>query len=91
MLCSFQGGEQSVIKIYANLTEDLLGWANNKLNDFIENYFEFSDGDFSSIFPNIIYETKEKQCRQAAKDLYLWSKDDFVHTLTPLHEYALAP
>ncbi|MCJ8007307.1 hypothetical protein ACFFF5_07365 [Lederbergia wuyishanensis] len=78
-----------MIKIYTNLTEDLLRCANEKINDFIESYFEFNDDDFSDIFPNIIYETKEKQCRQAAKDLYLWSKDDFVHTLTPLHEYAL--
>ncbi|WHX40609.1 hypothetical protein QNH36_23730 [Mesobacillus sp. AQ2] len=78
-----------MIKIYANLTEDLLRYANEKLNDFIENYFEFNDDDFSDIFPEVIYRTKEKQCRQATKDLYLWSKDYFVHTLTPLHEYAL--
>ncbi|WP_375004769.1 hypothetical protein [Bacillus velezensis] len=78
-----------MLKIYANLTEELLRYANEKLNDFIENYFEFNDEDFSDIFPEVIYETKEKQCRKAAKDLYLWSKDDFVHTLTPLHEYAL--
>lgn len=78
-----------MIKIYANLTEDLLRYANKKLSDFIEIYFESNDDDFSDIFPEVIYETKEKQCRQAAKDLYLWIKDYFVHTLTPLHEYAL--
>lgn len=78
-----------MIKIYADLTEDLLKYANEKLSDFIEHYFEFNDEDYSDIFPMVIYETKEQQCKKAAKDLYLWSKDYFVHTLTPLHEYAL--
>lgn len=75
----FSKGQQSLVKIYTNLTKDLLHCANEKINEFIESYFEFNDNHFSNIPPNIIYVTKEKQCRQAAKDLYLWSKDDFVH------------
>lgn len=78
-----------MIKIYADLTEGLLCIANKKLEDFIEHYVEFNDNDFSDIFPTTIYETKEEKCRGAAKDLYLWSQDDFLHTLPPLHEYAL--
>lgn len=50
---------------------------------------ELSDNDFSDLFPEIVFKTKKAECDQVLFDLDVWSRDLFVHTLSPLHEFAL--
>lgn len=82
-----------MIQIYGDLPENLFIKANVYLASFIEFYFDDIDESdeytYSSLFPIDIYRTRKEKCINVIHDLQAWPRDNFVHTLTPLHEHAL--
>lgn len=81
--------------IVYNVHYSVMEYANEKLADFIELYFDliFNSGDdgemLFSFFPEIVVLERKEKCYQTIKDLYYWSQDKYIHELTPIHEYAI--
>jgi hypothetical protein len=84
-----------LIKIYVDdLDKTLIQAANKQLDDYLEFYFHPYDSlqeDYiiEAIFPTYLYRQNKEKCIEIAQELREWIKDSNMHTLTPLHEYAL--
>lgn len=88
-----------MLKIYGGCSKEIVKKANEKLSDFIDFQYDLliSGNDsleekkevLSLFFPELIVEEKTEKCLQTMKELYFWVNDSYMHTLTPIHEYAL--
>ena len=47
------------------------------------------DDYFELFFPDFLVRKNGKRCREVITELHEWADDDYMHYLTPLHEYAL--
>ncbi|GMK46897.1 hypothetical protein PghCCS26_40260 [Paenibacillus glycanilyticus] len=83
-----------MINVYANIMYSTKKKINKVINDYLDIYIDFyrnlgPEEAFSSFFPSIIWKENKEKCEKVILELYEWTNDDFFHTLTPLHEYAL--
>ncbi|WP_107950268.1 hypothetical protein [Lysinibacillus parviboronicapiens] len=81
-----------MLPIYHDVKPDVKAVARDTLASIIKHYFivkRDSGDDFSDLFPETIYYTKKETCDSAARNIELWSRDNFERDISPLHEYAL--
>lgn len=82
-------GSKYMIRVYADLIEEQEKQVHNNVAAIVE-IVTIDREKYDYLFPEVIYETRREECRNAVKDLILWCEDSFDHVLpTPLHEYAL--
>lgn len=85
-----------MIAVYGDNRLEFEEMLQSKVSYVVKHYLElqgynnkFSANEFSDIFPENVFKTKRAVCNQVLFDLDIWSSDLFVHTLSPLHEFAL--
>lgn len=85
-----------MIEIYHGVSEDIKKISNDYLESFI-NFFmdihkdlaENHEELYLGAFPELVFNSRKDICIKAVEELFFWSRDEYIHTLTPLHEYAL--
>ncbi|MEL3972053.1 hypothetical protein AAEO50_07165 [Rossellomorea oryzaecorticis] len=84
-----------MIKVYVdNITNEFLSSVNKNIKEFLEFYITTQEDNedefrYEGIFPEFLFRTNKSKCKHVVKELYEFSKDRYIHTLSPLHEYAL--
>ncbi|NMH74960.1 hypothetical protein HF078_17935 [Bacillus sp. RO2] len=84
-----------MIKVYVdNTTDEFLSAVNKNINEFLKFYVTTQEDNevdirYEGIFPDFLFRTNNSKCNDVVKELYEFSKDRYIHTLSPLHEYAL--
>ncbi|MFD1776000.1 hypothetical protein [Paenibacillus rhizophilus] len=83
-----------MIEVYLDINKATKIKINNILNDYLDLYMDFfinlgPEEAFSPFFSHSIWLENKERCIQIMIELDAWTSDDFMHTLSPLHEYAL--
>ncbi|MFI8685871.1 hypothetical protein [Rossellomorea sp. NPDC077527] len=84
-----------MIKLYVdNSTEEFLLAVHKNINEFFDFYITIqedyeADFRYEGIFPDFLFRTNKSKCNNVVKELHEFSMDRYIHTLSPLHEYAL--
>ncbi|MEK4053079.1 hypothetical protein MHB84_05460 [Paenibacillus sp. FSL F4-0087] len=82
-----------MIRVYCDIKESTKAEINKTINDYLDLYMDFyrtlGPEEFSSFFPQFLWVENEELCIKTMIELDLWTSDNYLHTLKPIHEFAL--
>ncbi|MFB5761541.1 hypothetical protein [Paenibacillus medicaginis] len=83
-----------MIRVYCDIKESTKAEINRTINDYLDLYMDFyrelgPEEGFSSFFPRFLWTENEELCIKTMIELDLWTTDNYLHTLKPIHEFAL--
>ncbi|MDR6727440.1 hypothetical protein J2W91_005981 [Paenibacillus amylolyticus] len=83
-----------MINIFCELEKNTRIIVNQRINDYLDLYMTFyrdlgSEQGFRSLFPPMIWIEDEEKCIKTMIELDAWTRDEHLHHLKPIHEFAL--
>ncbi|WP_339272569.1 hypothetical protein NYE54_14210 [Paenibacillus sp. FSL K6-1330] len=83
-----------MINIFCDLEKSTRIIVNQRINDYLDIYMTFyrdlgPEEGFRSLFPPMIWIEDDEKCIKTMIELDVWTRDEYLHHLKPIHEFAL--